>query len=310
MSDKPTFNGREISFGNEWQAINHAFLAEALGYLTQSERGEWYQEYLLDWIYNYLCDYGDQLKWVVGSAGAHARLELREAREERLKQWRMIKALYPLGYDNRHRISIITRRNMEAAIMAARLREVKLWTMQKDYKTITGHLRSRPDMPLVWTETDWWQPSHTHPELEEAREYMAECRRLQAGPQGRKAKRLLLDNLEDYQVRDYFEKGYFFVRPKEPGMPLEKRKLYIIERSFPNGNIVSVFQGQSKDGQTMYYPEDSFCYHSADPHPMDDILLAQKFMIEEQHDEFLKEANRYEGGRHGREPLLLNARAI
>lgn len=156
---------------------------------------------------------------------------------------------------------------------------------------------------LMITTKFAWLPRSEHPEQYEAREYHKECLRYQASPAGRKAKALLLENLSEQQTKDYFDKGYFFVVPPQKDTPIEKRRIYVIERSFPNGNIMRVRQKTSRGGQRLWYPVENFCYHTEEPHAVDDILLAQKLMVENEEEEFRKIANLSSPWYAGRMPL-------
>lgn len=154
-----------------------------------------------------------------------------------------------------------------------------------------------------------WLPNAYLPEQWEAREYHKECLRYQASVAGRKAKRLLLDNLNEQQTEDYFNKGYFFVVPPQDE-PLDKRRIYVVERSYPNGNISRVRQKNSKGGRRYWYPVENFCYHTEEPHAVDDILLAQKLMMENDEDEFRKIANVSSPWYAGRAPLHIAKRSF
>ena len=307
-------------FGYPEQAINRSLLQDTIDSLLRAPTTDhWSRDYLLNWIHEYQKITGERLPWIVGSPEAHAKDEIqRWTKDLRRAIQRISNGYYPMGVESSHRLNLHARKDARAALMMSILmkRSELFWQMRKSYQTMIGEV-AHENCGLFSTETFFWMPWTAHPEQEEARWYTDECRRLQAGPQGRKAKELLMDNLEDYQARDYLEKGYFFVRPKEPDVPLEDRKLYVIERGFPNGNILEVFKSPSQGltpgttSQEYIYPLYTFCYHAKDPHPLDDILLAQKFMIEDHHDEFLIEANRSgNGNRVGVEPLHYSSRAI
>jgi hypothetical protein len=159
--------------------------------------------------------------------------------------------------------------------------------------------------------TRWaWLPYECHPEQWEAREYHKECLRYQASEAGRKAKKLLLENLSEQQTEDYFNKGYFFVVPPQKDKPIEKRRIYVVERSYPNGNIMRVRQKTNKGGRRLWYPVENFCYHTEEPHAVDDILLAQKMMIENDEEEFRKIANISSPWYSGRAPLEVVKRSF
>lgn len=149
------------------------------------------------------------------------------------------------------------------------------------------------DFFLVLTRP--WLPVAMKPDQLEAADYHKECDRLQASPAGRKAKKLLLESLDDNQAKDYLRKGYFFVTPPDLKVEDDERRparRYVIERGYPNGNIMEVEWLQSRGGPWHWYPKSTFCFHSAEPHPTDDILLAQKLVIETDEEHFLSEANR------------------
>jgi hypothetical protein len=134
-----------------------------------------------------------------------------------------------------------------------------------------------------------WLPISLDPEQVEANRHHKECLRLQAGPAGRKAKQLLLDNLNDGQARDYLRHGYFITTPQKH---LEESiNFYLIERGYANGNILRIEKRRSEGGKYYWYPREQFCFHSAEPYPVDDILLAQKLLIETAEDEFKAKAN-------------------
>lgn len=163
---------------------------------------------------------------------------------------------------------------------------------------------------LILTKRYAWLPSSYHPEQYEAREYHKECLRYQASAAGKKAKRLLLENLTEQQIDDYFNKGYFFVVPPQKDKPIEKRRIYVVERSFPNGNVMRVRQKTSKSGKRLWYPMENFCYHTEEPHAIDDILLAQKLMIDNHENEFRKIANISSPWYAGRAPLEIVKRSF
>lgn len=139
-----------------------------------------------------------------------------------------------------------------------------------------------------------WLPWSMEEEQAFAKEYNDECEKYQTSQAGRKAKRLLLDNLTPTQEEDYYKKGYFFVVPD--GKPMEKRNVYVIERSYPNGNILQVRRKRMRNRRTRecgepWFPTKDFCFHTEEPHAIDDILLAQKLIIEHDEAAFIKEAN-------------------
>lgn len=147
-----------------------------------------------------------------------------------------------------------------------------------------------------------WLPLSQEPERKEATEYDRICKELQASPAGKKAKRLLLENLSEPQTETYFRHGHFFCTPSQDG-PLEDRRIYVVERGYPNGNIRQVKLKRSRAGQWFWYPTKTYCYQTAEPHAIDDILLAQKLLIEHEEDYFLKEANVFPAPYDGRVPL-------
>lgn len=131
---------------------------------------------------------------------------------------------------------------------------------------------------LLRSRRIFWLPGSQSPDMLEAGEYQNECRRLQATKAGRKAKRLLLDNLTDVQRHDYFTKGVFTVA----GNGYPRRHYYVIDNSYPNGNIFQIEKGRVRG---------DYCFHPAEPYPMDDIVLTQKLLIETDEETFRKEAN-------------------
>lgn len=157
-----------------------------------------------------------------------------------------------------------------------------------------------------------WLPRSQHPEQLEATEYQDECNRYQASEAGRKAKRLLLENLTPIQEEDYFRYGHFFVVPRsQEEVPLHERRLYVIERSFPNGNILRVKQEMTLNKRHFkWFPEKTYCFHTKDPHAIDDILLAQKLVLENDENEFLKQANESNPAFDGRFSLEVSKRSV
>lgn len=141
----------------------------------------------------------------------------------------------------------------------------------------------RPLIDGVVVRNRPWLPLTMHPDNQEAREYEIECAKLQVSKAGRKARRLLLENLTDAQQNDYFRKGYFYTAPEK--QDLENRVLYALIRGLPNGNIYQIPQGKRPNIH-------SFCYHPEKPFPIDDILLTQKLVIEHDEEELLKNGNR------------------
>lgn len=145
--------------------------------------------------------------------------------------------------------------------------------------------------PLEVTK-NCWLPNTLRPDQIEASEYSSECQRLQATKAGRKAKRLLLENLSEEQTDDYFRRGYFFVAGHDDEYKPEfQPRRYVIERGYPNGNITSVIYMKATNGKSYLFPVYTFCFHAEEPHPIDDILLSQKLFIENYEVEFLKTAN-------------------
>jgi hypothetical protein len=128
-----------------------------------------------------------------------------------------------------------------------------------------------PLTPLFVQENRSFLPWEMSPTHIEASEYEEECRRLQASKAGRKAKRLLFENLTEDQQRDYLYKGFFVVAPSDFDASKAYQKRFAIERDFPNGNIWEI-ENQKIRGD--------WCYHPDEPYPIDDILLTQKLMIE------------------------------
>lgn len=160
-----------------------------------------------------------------------------------------------------------------------------------EYKTIVGEVR--PLARGVVVEHKPWLPDEAYPETEFARSYTKECRALQATKAGRKAKRLLLDHLSPDQIDSYMRKGYFFVSPPKK-KDEEKPKLYVIERGNVCANTLYVKPKRAKNGQIHLYPEKRRCLIAKEPHPVDDILLTQKMIIETDEDYFLKESRTFE----------------
>lgn len=122
-----------------------------------------------------------------------------------------------------------------------------------------------------------WLPIAESPDQVYASEYSAECARLQVSEAGRKARRILLDHLSDGQVRDYFNRGMFTVKP-----PKVENYAYTIVRGFPNGNVY-----KTKGRRVL----SNYCCHPASPHAIDDIILTQKLLLENDEEAFLKTAN-------------------
>ena len=155
-----------------------------------------------------------------------------------------------------------------------------------------------------------WLPRSREPEQLEATEYSDECRRYQNSIAGKRAKRLLLENLTEAQEKDYFRHGYFFVMPQKQDCPLHERRLYVIERGFPNGNVLRVKRKPSMGGKWHWYPEHTYCFHTEKPHAIDDVLLGQKLMLEYEEPEFLKGANESSPPYQGRAPLATVKRSV
>lgn len=141
-------------------------------------------------------------------------------------------------------------------------------------------LQTKREDKLLVSRYVVWLPWEMGPVYRQANEYQKECRRLQATKAGRKAKRLLLENLTDIQRRDYLTKGVFTVAGN--GDPTFH--WYVIDNSFPNGNIFEI-QKRRVIGER--------CLHPEEPYPIDDILLTQKLFIETDEKSFRKESNFY-----------------
>jgi hypothetical protein len=180
-------------------------------------------------------------------------------------------------------------------------------TKEKIVKEIEA--RRKHKGPFTVTQFGWW-PKSRHPEQIEAHEYMAACERYQASKAGRRAKRLLLENLSDVQRKDYFKRGYFFVMPRGQDCPLHERRLYVIERSFPNGNVLRVRKKQNNLKRWEWFPEQTYCFHTKEPYATDDILLSQKLVLENDEFEFLKQANITTPMHGGIVPLALIKRSV
>ena len=86
--------------------------------------------------------------------------------------------------------------------------------------------------------------------------------------------------------------------------------MYIIERSYPNGNVFRVERKKAKRGKWFWYPQDCYCYHTEEPHATDDILLSQKLVLENDEVEFLREANRTQPPLGGKQPLHMTKRSV
>lgn len=156
----------------------------------------------------------------------------------------------------------------------------------------------------IYTAQAWaWLPRMQHPEVIEAQAFREECEKYQASKAGRKAKRLLLENLTPQQTEDYFDKGYFLVLPRSE-KPLEDRQMYAIARGYAQGNVMRVKLRRPKGGNMSdWYPVVTFCYHTKEAHAIDDVLLAQKLILENDEQEFIKGANLLLPPGNGRYPL-------
>lgn len=155
-----------------------------------------------------------------------------------------------------------------------------------------------------------WLPKSQEPEQLEASTYSDACNKYQASIAGKRAKRLLLENLTKDQERDYWRHGYFFVMPHGQDSPLHERRLYVIERSFPNGNVLRVKQKKARGGRWHWYPEHVYCFHTEEPHAVDDILLSQKLTLENEEPEFLKSAHVTKPMYNGLAPLEMAKRSV
>lgn len=155
-----------------------------------------------------------------------------------------------------------------------------------------------------------WLPRSQEPENKAGIEYERICKKLQASPAGKRAKKLLIENLSEAQTESYFRHGYFFCVPTDQDKPLEKRNVYVVERGYPNGNILQVKQKISKGGRWHWYPIKTYCYQTEEPHAIDDILLSQKLLIEHEEEHFLKEANVFQARYNGRLPLRSAQRSV
>lgn len=119
-----------------------------------------------------------------------------------------------------------------------------------------------------------------------ARDYTAECKRLDLTQAGRKARRALFEHLTPDQVRQVERFNYFdvvLIQPeevREPGDYL-RHLIFRITRGFPNGNIKVL----------AWKNEFTLCLHPTFPLPTDDICLAQKLMLENEPEAFITTAN-------------------
>ena len=102
----------------------------------------------------------------------------------------------------------------------------------------------------------------------------AEIQRLERNAAAQKARELLLDNLDDQQVEEFADNGYFHVTTRDG----ERRY-----RLRPGGQPLRV---AGEDGRQFAY-----CIHPAYGYPADDVVLAQKFLLESDEDAFLRIAN-------------------
>lgn len=143
----------------------------------------------------------------------------------------------------------------------------------------------------VW---DWWatstgsgqytipyqMPALTEEELAAAAErnrlaaIAAEERRAQRVVADKKARLLLLDCLEDEQKQELEKDGYFHVETRDGTRRYRLR---------PGGQPVRV---HGEDGRHWAY-----CIHPDHGFPTDDVVLAQKLLLESDEEEFLRIAN-------------------
>lgn len=151
------------------------------------------------------------------------------------------------------------------------------------------------DKGVYSVQTYVWLPWSLEPEQADAKEYTEECDRYQASKAGRKAKRLLLEHLTPAQKESYWKKGYFFVVPRMD-LPMEDRRVYVIERSYPNGNVHTVKRRKVRhkrwrEAGEFWFPTANLCFHTTEPYAVDDILLSQKLTLEADEEAFRAEAN-------------------
>lgn len=144
-------------------------------------------------------------------------------------------------------------------------------------------------------------PQATEEQLE-LREHIADCARRDRERAGVRAHSLLMDFLDDQQREEYTRFGRFHVVKMGPlegyeDLPPSKRwwlaradnprllryRRYRLLRGFPAGNVQVV----SHQG----IPKVTFCLHPPEAYPTDDILLAQKLLIESNEAEAIRQAN-------------------
>lgn len=100
----------------------------------------------------------------------------------------------------------------------------------------------------------------------------------------RKAKVLLLENLNTQQIKEYNKEGHFFVVS-------------------PSGRLYRIREGRSINidlmkGNSRIDVEKRLCAHPDILCPNEDTMLAQKLYLENMEQEFLRVANQYDPVRH------------
>lgn len=289
-----TFKGAE--YGADFDRA--IFESELHWALSESLRADVSEEYL-GLVDEFIRDFAPKLLYKFGTPQVHLRRALRRERKFWSLMWKMLADIYPDGKEGP---------DLAHEQRKATLPKDILWAFPRNYRFVAGQLlefspaeSSGYGFPVAITRS--WLPAWMAPDQIEADEYHKECVKLQATPAGRKAKALLLENLRDDQVSDYYRYGFFHVVNRD------SRNHYLVERGFTNGNIMKVKLARSIKGAIYIYPVKTYCFHAEDPHPIDDVILAQKLAIENHEDEFLAKANPSSPPYNGRYPIINNSLA-
>lgn len=187
-----------------------------------------------------------------------------------------------------------------------------IWREWTSYTT-TGTSATTTDIFSIWcdstastgTSTVWadWVSEYTTIQIDRAEQLRHEVERQQAMQQfreranleyverqkkqlqaKRKAKMLLLENLDMEQFKDFHKEGHFFVKS-------------------PSGRLYRIREGRSINidlmkGNSRIEVEKRLCAHPDVICPNEDTMLAQKIYLEHMEQQFLQIANQYDPVRH------------
>lgn len=160
----------------------------------------------------------------------------------------------------------------------------------------------RKKYPFYTIRAQQYLPANEAPFWRDVEAHSDKCREHDSKRQGKRARKLLFEHLNDHQREEYERYGHFHVTrwgPMKDYDKLDPSKKYMfanpsrhsflryrryrLYRGFPNGNVVMI----SASGKPVW----NLCLHPAKAFPNDDILLAQKLLLETSEVDFINQAN-------------------